>query len=57
MDTALVRFPIHGANILEHFSLPSFHDNFDPEKGILDEKLNEEFLQTTHKVKLVYGLD
>ncbi|MDZ7613633.1 MAG: NAD(P)H-dependent oxidoreductase [Flavobacteriaceae bacterium] len=29
MEAALVRFPIHGANIVAHFSLPKFAENFD----------------------------
>jgi len=43
MDAALVRFPIHGAEILGHFCLPSFKTNFDSEEGIRDAALNSEF--------------
>ena len=43
MDAALVRFPIHGAEILGHFCLPKFRENFEAEKGIINEKLNQEF--------------
>lgn len=32
--------PRFGAEIITTFSLPSFKDNFDPEKGILDAELN-----------------
>ena len=42
MDAALTRFPRHGAEIVAHFSLPSFSENFDPEKGIKNEALSEE---------------
>lgn len=43
MDAALSRFPIHGAEILGHFCLPKFQENFDAEKGIINEELNREF--------------
>jgi chromate reductase len=49
MDT----LPRFGGEIISTFSLPSFNDNFDTEKGILDEELNnghqvalEDFLKT-----------
>lgn len=38
LKTALERFPRHGATILDHYSLPNFHQNFDTEKGILQEE-------------------
>jgi NAD(P)H-dependent FMN reductase len=43
MDAALSRFPIHGAEIMGHFCLPKFHENFDAEKGIINEEHNREF--------------
>lgn len=43
MDAALLRFPSHGAEILGHFCLPKFQENFDSEKGIINEELNLEF--------------
>lgn len=43
MDAALVRFPIHGATILGHFSLPKFYENFSIETGIIDEALKNDF--------------
>lgn len=43
MEAALVRFPIHGAEILGHFSLPFFQQNFDAQKGIVNEALNTQF--------------
>ena len=51
MDAALVRFPIHGAEIIEHFSLPKFNENFDDEQGITDPVLKAEFEQAVGKVK------
>jgi len=37
METAQEKFPRMGADIRASLSLPSFHDNFDPQKGITDE--------------------
>lgn len=45
MDAALVRFPIHGADILGHLCLPKFYENFDANQGILNEDLKAEFDQ------------
>ena len=39
MDTVLVRFPIHGANIIGHFSLPQFQLNFDKQQGVVNPEL------------------
>ena len=42
LDIASKRFPFDGAKVLETFSLPSFYETFDAEKGIVDqEKLDE----------------
>jgi len=43
LEAALARFPIHGANIIMHFSLPKFEDNFKYEQGILNPELRAEF--------------
>lgn len=43
MDAALLRFPIHGAEILGHVCIPKFQENFDAEKGIINEELKLEF--------------
>ena len=37
LESALKRFPKHGADIAGYFSLPRFFDNFSPGKGITDE--------------------
>ncbi|MBL7789524.1 MAG: NAD(P)H-dependent oxidoreductase [Chitinophagales bacterium] len=50
MDAALVRFPIHGAEILGHFCLPKFQENFDAEKGIINEELKDEFNSLLNKI-------
>jgi NAD(P)H-dependent FMN reductase len=41
LEAALSRFPRHAANIIGHFSLPSFNDNFDTE--ITNNELAKEF--------------
>ncbi|WP_338378419.1 NAD(P)H-dependent oxidoreductase [uncultured Flavobacterium sp.] len=45
LEMAKDRFPRHDANLVGTFSLPSFYDNFDEEKGIIDEDLNKELLE------------
>jgi NAD(P)H-dependent FMN reductase len=51
MEAALARFPIHGAIILGNFSLPKFQDNFDENKGILDQDLEISFNKFIEKSK------
>lgn len=43
LETALDRFPRHGAIIIGHFSLPSFNDNFNEIDGIVEESLKLQF--------------
>lgn len=43
MASALQTFPHLGGNIIAHFSLPSFGDNFRPGQGIIDPALKEAF--------------
>lgn len=43
MDAALTRFPIHGANLIGHFCLPKFRDNFDSKTGIKNEELMNKY--------------
>ena len=51
METALTRFPRHGAEIIGHFSLPVFQENFDPEQGIINAELRASFEELLRKVK------
>ncbi|TKC04371.1 NADPH-dependent FMN reductase [Pedobacter frigoris] len=51
MAAALSRFPKMGANIITHFSLPSFHQNFQEENGIVSEELSTLFLTAIDEVK------
>ena len=50
-ESAVRRFPKHGANIAGHFSLPRFFDNFSPEKGITDEQLRQDFDKLMREIK------
>ncbi|MGB0375879.1 MAG: NADPH-dependent FMN reductase [Flavobacteriaceae bacterium] len=43
LEMAHLRISRANTNRVEKFSLPSFKDNFDPEKGILNPELNAEF--------------
>lgn len=47
LGIAADRMPRNGGKVITCFSLPSFNKNFDPEKGIIDEALLQEF----HKKK------
>jgi NAD(P)H-dependent FMN reductase len=51
IESAKIRFPKHGAEIIATFSLPNFLENFDTEKGILNEELNTQFRETISLVK------
>jgi NAD(P)H-dependent FMN reductase len=43
MELGLSRLPKFDANIITHFSLPKFDDNFDGEEGIKDEELRRNY--------------
>lgn len=43
MNAAKSFFPSCGANIIETFSLPRFKQTFEPDKGITEEELLQEF--------------
>lgn len=51
LETALDRFPRHGATIVGHFSLPNFNDNFNESHGIIEESL------TLQLKELIQNLD
>ncbi|MCX8473363.1 MAG: NAD(P)H-dependent oxidoreductase [Sediminibacterium sp.] len=53
MDAALSRFKIFGAHIIEHFSLPFYDKNFDPNLGIIDQELAHFFLSKIQKINEV----
>jgi chromate reductase len=45
LDIATKRFPFQGGIVKGSFSLPSFNDNFDLEKGITNENLKQQLLE------------
>jgi chromate reductase len=52
LDMAKDRFPRHDANLLATFSLPSFNDNFNTERGITNEVLKTQLIDIVNAVKL-----
>ena len=46
LEAARSRFPRHGAEIIGAFSLPYFEENFNPESGISDQELDNQFKAT-----------
>ncbi|MNY49164.1 NADPH-dependent FMN reductase [compost metagenome] len=50
LEAALSRFPRHSANVIGHFSLPSFGENFQDGK-IVNEELAKEFNDLLQHVK------
>lgn len=45
------RSPFSGVQVLQSFSLPKFNENFDPEKGIVNEDKKAEFSEKLSAVK------
>ena len=45
LDIATKRFPFQGGIVKGSFSLPSFYENFDAEKGITNEELKNQLLE------------
>lgn len=43
LQAAEIRFPIHGAEIVGTFCLPSFGENFCEQRGVLNDELREQF--------------
>ena len=50
LEAAESRFPIHGAEIVETFILPSFNANFDVQNEILNELMQAELHQMLDRV-------
>lgn len=56
MEAALMRFPRMGAEIIDHFSLPSFNDNFNSSSGINHEELAEELDEKLKNLKQQFSI-
>ena len=50
LEMAKSRFPIHKADLVATFSLPSFNDNFDEKKGITNKDLKNDLLQIVKSI-------
>jgi len=51
LDIATKRFPFQGGILKGSFSLPSFNDNFDAEKGITNEELKNQLLEIVNSIE------
>ena len=51
LDRSKDRFPRHDANVLNTFSLPSFNENFDEEKGITNDDMRNELLEIIQSIE------
>ena len=51
LDIATNRFPFQGGMVKGSFSLPSFNDNFDAEKGITNEELKNQLLKIVNTIE------
>lgn len=54
LASAAKRFPRHGAEIIDSFSLPDFFQNFDTKKGIIDEALHDKMKDLIEKAKTAF---
>jgi chromate reductase, NAD(P)H dehydrogenase (quinone) len=51
LNLANTTLPYYGAKVIETFSLPSFYQNFNIERGIIDEKFAAELKSKIEKIK------
>ncbi|HBD26683.1 NADPH-dependent FMN reductase [Flavobacterium sp.] len=51
LEIATKRFPFQGGIVKGSFSLPSFNDNFDVEKGITNEELKNQLLEIVNSIE------
>lgn len=57
LEAATKRFPLHGGNIVETFTLPFFNDNFDKEVGtISNEEKDSELKEKIQKISAVESI-
>lgn len=52
LNIATQRFPFQGAIVKGSYSLPSFYDNFDFEKGITDKALKDKLIEVVSSIVL-----
>ena len=51
LEIASKRFPFQGGIVKGSFSLPSFYENFDAEKGITNEELKNQLLEIVNSIE------
>lgn len=51
IEIAKNRFPFQGADVKGSFSLPSFYENFDTEKGVTNEDLKKQLLEILNVIE------
>jgi len=52
LEIASKRFPFQGVDLKGTFSLPSFHQNYDAEKGIVDEVLKNQLVELVQSIAI-----
>lgn len=52
LEIATKRFPFQGGIVLNSFSLPSFYENFDIEKGITNEEFKKQLLEIVNSIEI-----
>jgi chromate reductase, NAD(P)H dehydrogenase (quinone) len=52
LDIAKNRFPFQGGNVVGSFTLPSFNDNFEDEKGIINEDFKASLQQIITQIEV-----
>ncbi|WP_294245059.1 NADPH-dependent FMN reductase [uncultured Chryseobacterium sp.] len=57
LEAAAKRFPLHGGNIVDTFTLPFFNDNFDKESGrISNEEKDNELKEKIQKISAIESI-
>ena len=56
LEIAKNRFPFNGGEIIADFSLPYFSENFDEEKGIINEEKKQELQEKILSIKSLFNL-
>jgi chromate reductase, NAD(P)H dehydrogenase (quinone) len=54
LEIAKNRFPFQGGNIVGSFSLPSFNDNFDDEKGIINPEIKSDLNHIINQIEALW---
>ena len=51
LEMAAKRIPFNGGRVVDTFSLPTFGENFDPEKGIINDNFRNELEEKINRLK------